>query len=152
VPGWRRRRCADPPAVLTAIDTSGSIDSEVLAAIAQQVGRLAQVARVTVAECDAAVQRVYRYRSTLDTVAGGGGTDLRPVFDPAFIARQRPDAIVYFTDGNGALPARPPPLPTFWVLTERNAFACPWGRRLWLFEADRQHVVPSAAGAVSFSR
>jgi predicted metal-dependent peptidase len=139
VPGRRRRSVSPPPRVLAAIDTSGSMQQEDLAAVAVQIGRLASVAAVTVVECDAIaiVQRVYRYDGQLEQVSGGG-TDLRPVFDPDFLAAHAPDAVVYFTDGDGPHPDAAPAVPTIWVLTDMEPFGCPWGVHLRLYSTGRR--------------
>ena len=59
---------------------------------------------------------------------GGGGTDFRPVFryvdehpelDPALL--------IYFTDGFGDCPERPPAYPVMWLLTE-DGREQPWGQ------------------------
>src|SRR5262249_11122327 len=71
---------------------------------------------VVVAECDAAVHAVYPFRGRLAAVRGRGGTDFRPVLDPEFHRRHRPDVIVYFTDGRGPAPPAPPGWPVLWCL------------------------------------
>ena len=136
VPGRRRRSVTRPMQVLAAIDTSASMGAADLAAVAAQIGRLALVAAVTVVECDVVVQRVYRYEGRLPDVTGGGGTDLRPVFEAAFLAAHAPDAVVYFTDGDGPHPVAAPAVRTIWVLTDDQAFACAWGTRLRLHAPD----------------
>ena len=59
---------------------------------------------------------------------GGGGTDFRPVFryvdehpelDPALL--------IYFTDGCGDCPERPPAYPVMWLLT-KDGREQPWGQ------------------------
>ena len=54
--------------------------------------------------------------------AGRGGADLRPVFEPAFLAEHRPD-------GEGPYDEQPPGVPTLWVLTKDWPFRCPWGQQ-----------------------
>jgi predicted metal-dependent peptidase len=117
------------PTLLVAIDTSLSMTSAELAEIARQLVRLAEHARIVVAECDVEIARVYAFAGSIADVAGRGGTDLRPVFDPAFLGAQKVDGVIYFTDGEGPHPERPPPLPVLWVLTKPLAFSCPWGER-----------------------
>jgi predicted metal-dependent peptidase len=94
--------------------------------------QLGDVAHVTIAECDAQVSRVYPFAGRIDSVVGLGGTDLRPVFAPAFLGAHDIDGVVYFTDGVGPFASDPPPVPTLWVLTKPLAFGCPWGERAWL--------------------
>jgi predicted metal-dependent peptidase len=130
--------------ILVAIDTSGSIDDRELAAVARELGSLSRRARITIAECDDKVRRVYRYDGRLANVLGRGGTDLRPPFAPELLQRHGRDGIVYFTDGEGPWPRRPPPVPVLWVLTRhgRAAFGCPFGRQVFLRAAPAPASVP----------
>lgn len=133
VPGrsWAMRP-VDRPRLLVAIDTSLSMTRTELEEIARHLVVVAEHAHLTIAECDAEVQRVYPFAGRLDEVAGRGGTDLRPVFAPELLGAHDIDGVVYFTDGNGPAPSLPPLVPTLWVLTKPDAFQCPWGERAWL--------------------
>ena len=124
------------PALLVAIDTSMSMRRGELREIARQLDAMRDHARITVAECDVEITRVYAFTGALDDVAGRGGTDLRPIFEPAFLAAQKVDGVVYFTDGLGPTPDYPPPVPVLWVLTKPLDFACSWGQRAWLDQGD----------------
>ena len=130
VPGrtWAPRQVQEPT-LLVALDTSLSMTRPELEEIARQLVALAEHARVTIAECDVAVTRVYRFLGQIDFVEGRGGTDLRPVFDEDFLAANGADGVVYFTDGEGPFPEKPARCPTLWVLTKPNEFRCPWGQR-----------------------
>lgn len=125
IPGRARR--PPRPNLLVGVDTSGSMNVDQLAHVAHEVRRLGAHATVTIAECDAAVQRVYALRASLGPFVGGGDTDFAPVFEEA---GSRFDGVVYFTDGKGEYPERPPPLATLWVLTNQDPFDCPWGATL----------------------
>lgn len=109
-PGWRR----PVPAVAMVIDTSASIDDELLGkAMGEVDGALRGIgipgASVTVLACDAAVGAVNRVRKATDaTLIGGGGTDMRVGIAAASALRPRPDLIVVFTDGYTPWPAPPP--------------------------------------------
>ena len=120
------------PHLLVAVDTSMSMSSAELEEIGRQLATLAEHARITVVECDAEITRVYPFAGTLGDVAGRGGTDLRPVFEPDFLAAHRPQGVVYFTDGDGPLPETAPALPVLWILTKPLDFACPFGSRALL--------------------
>lgn len=120
------------PSLLVAIDTSMSMRPGELREIARQLEAMREHARITVAECDVEITRVYPFQGALAEVAGRGGTDLRPIFEPAFLAAQKVDGVVYFTDGLGPVPDAPPRLPVLWVLTKPLEFACRWGERAWL--------------------
>lgn len=120
------------PSLLVAIDTSMSMRVGELREIARQLEAMREHARITVAECDVEITRVYPFAGALEEVAGRGGTDLRPVFAPGFLAAQKVDGVVYFTDGLGPTPEHPPAVPVLWVLTKPLDFACRWGERAWL--------------------
>lgn len=122
-----RRRQASRPRILAIIDTSGSMTAKLLEQIDAELGGLARKFSVTVAECDAEIQRVYPYRR-LDQVLGRGGTDFRPPLQPSFLRQYRPDLVVLFTDGYGPAPESPPRVPVLWILTPGGVIPAPWGR------------------------
>ncbi|MBK9259759.1 MAG: hypothetical protein IPM54_07960 [Polyangiaceae bacterium] len=130
VPGraWSPRAMSRPR-LLIAIDTSLSMTSAELEEIAKHLRLIHEQAFMTVVECDAEIQRVYPFAGKLSEVVGRGGTDLRKVFEEAFLRLHLPDGIVYFTDGDGPFPDEPPRIPTLWILTKPSTFACPWGSR-----------------------
>lgn len=136
VPGRTYRlRPALRPTILVAIDTSLSMSEGELAEIARQLRPMSELARIVVAECDATVARTYPFRGAIDRVKGRGGTDLRPVFEPALLQRWQVDGVVYFTDGQGPHPEHAPAMPVLWMLTKPGDFACPWGMRARLARA-----------------
>lgn len=130
VPGrsWAHRRDAEQH-LLVAIDTSLSMTKAELEEIARQLAVLSEHARITIAECDAAVARIYPFDGRIDNVVGRGGTDLRAVFAPSVLGAHDIDGVVYFTDGDGPYPLEPAPVPTLWILTKPMFFRCPWGER-----------------------
>jgi predicted metal-dependent peptidase len=133
IPGRiRRPDVAKPKRLMVVIDTSGSMSAKELAEIAGELKRLSTFARFSVAECDTIIHRVYKFEGTFADAAGRGGTDLRPVFEPAFLEEHCSDGVVYFTDGIGPYPQHPPGVPTLWVLTKDFPFACPWGQKAML--------------------
>ena len=115
------------PELLVAIDTSLSMTRAELSEIARQLVRMGEHARITVAECDVEVTRVYAFTGVIDEVSGRGGTDLRPVF--ALLAGMKTDGVIHFTDGEGPFPEQAPRVAVLWVLTKPGGFACPWGER-----------------------
>lgn len=121
-----RSRSARRPSLLVGIDTSASISSQLLGRINQEIQNLGRYANVTIAECDASIQRQYRLRS-IEQVMGGGDTDFHPLFALADISGRSYDGILHFTDGKGLWPEKTPPLPALWVLSNLDAFDCPWG-------------------------
>lgn len=131
IPGRRyRHTLGDRPHVLIAIDTSGSMPQAELEEIARQLRVMQDHARLTIAECDVKIHRVYAFTGRLPTVMGRGGTDLRPVFAPDFLGPLRVDGVVYFTDGDGPFHKIDPGVLTLWVLTRARPFACPWGEQV----------------------
>jgi predicted metal-dependent peptidase len=116
------------PRVLAVIDTSASISDDVLEEIAGELRRLARSHTVTVVECDAQIHKVYVFRGKLEPILGRGGTDLRPPLAPEFLRKHRADLAIYFTDGFGPAPDRPPQVPVVWCLTENGQQPAPWGR------------------------
>lgn len=125
MPGKRRQQ--DRPRILAVIDTSGSISDELLEEISAELSCMARQHEVIVAECDCEIHAVYRYRP-IESVAGRGGTDLRPVFRRKFLRKHRPDLIVYFTDGYGDAPAKAPSIPVVWCLSPDGRQPAEWGR------------------------
>jgi predicted metal-dependent peptidase len=117
------------PSLLVAIDTSMSMSHAELAEVARQLVRMSDHARLTVAECDVEIARVYAFEGMIADVAGRGGTDLRPVFDPAFLGARKVEGVIYFTDGEGPFPEQAPSVPVLWVLTKAGKFPCPWGTK-----------------------
>lgn len=133
VPGRRRRGAR--PSIMAAIDTSGSITDELLELINAELARLAGAYQVMVVECDARIQRVYPYRP-IRSVHGRGGTDLRPPFEPAFLRKHRPDVLIFFTDGDGPAPAKPPRMPVLWCLTGHGSRPASWGSEVRMAAID----------------
>jgi predicted metal-dependent peptidase len=120
------------PKVLAAIDTSGSISDAQLEDFDAELARLNRRYEVTVVECDAKIQAVYRYQPVKKPNQGRGGTDFRLVFEPEFLRQQRPDVLVYLTDGFGQPPEQRPRVPTVWVLTLHGKRPVPWGHEIRL--------------------
>ena len=121
-----------PERVVVAIDSSGSMSGETLAAACTELAALShRVGEITVLIADAKVQRVIRpaelpefLRQT--RLPGGGGTKHEPVF--AWIASQpwRPDLFVGLTDLFSSFPTARPNYPVLWIAPKRHGKA-PWG-------------------------
>ncbi len=117
--------------LLAAIDTSASLGPADLARIAAELRSLLRLGlRVAVVHCDEEVRHHGWLRLTSGPMQfhGRGTTDLRPPFAQEMRALYRPDAIAYFTDGEGPAPDRAPHLPVLWVLTSVGTRPAPWGR------------------------
>lgn len=103
--------------LLVAVDTSASVPPALLETFFAEVHALWGLGHdIEVVECDVAIRRRYLYAGRPPQVAlGRGGTR----FDAPLAwaaARERPDAIVYFTDGQGPPLQMPPPCPLLWVV------------------------------------
>jgi predicted metal-dependent peptidase len=130
------------PRLLVAVDTSLSMTTRELEEVARHLRLMSEHATLTVVECDAERVRVYPFTGAIADMAGRGGTDLRPPFEPAFLAQIRPDGIVYFTDGDGPVPAHAPHMAprTLWVLTKRGKLKCAWGERTYLERTEPEKI------------
>ncbi len=126
VPGNLRRQ--ESPRIMAVIDTSGSMDADLLSQIRDELQVIRATHKVTVVECDDRVRRVYDFDGELGEVHGRGDTDLRPPFDPDVLGKIRPDVVVYFTDGFGPAPARRPGVAVLWCLTPGGVSPALWGR------------------------
>ncbi len=125
--------------LVVAIDTSGSIGEADIAQFVAEVEALksALAVRATLLACDSAlaagcpwVAEPWEPLARPDRIAGGGGTDFRPVFEWVERNGARPDALVYFTDAQGEFPVRAPDYPVLWLVKGRAPV--PWGRRIAL--------------------
>ncbi len=118
--------------VALCIDTSGSIEGEILARFLGEVQSLTQStnANVKLYYADADISGPYplKRRGALPAPVGGGGTDFRPFFDA--IKPGKFDLCVYLTDGYGTFPNQPPSMPCLWLVTEDGIKpdAFPFGR------------------------
>lgn len=111
--------------IVVAIDTSASIDDELLKLFLAELYEIMQVFThyvIELIECDATIQNIQRLTpmEVLEpTLKGGGGTDFRPVFDHVTEENEDFKFLIYFTDGNGAFPLFEPLLDVLWVMPKR---------------------------------
>ncbi len=109
-------------AIVFAIDTSGSIDQDMLDQAASEASALCaelEPRAMHVVYCDAAIQRVETYERGDEMKfrpAGGGGTDFRPVFDWVERLDEPPAGVVFVTDGAGIFPTSEPECPVLWLV------------------------------------
>jgi predicted metal-dependent peptidase len=116
--------------IAVAIDTSGSINPDLLNAFMTEVESIVHEARpnkLLLIDCDAAINSVRTFEPG-DVLprdfAGGGGTDFNPVFE-LLDQDDPPAALVYLTDLDGRFPAFEPGYPVIWAAT--SASSVPWG-------------------------
>ena len=119
--------------VTMALDTSGSISDNDLAAFEAEVRSIVEDFRAdtTVIYCDSTVQSVEHFDADTPvklSPKGGGGTDFRPPFDHIEQNGEYPVCMIYQTDGACNRFPEPPPYPVLWVLTRKNErFDPPFG-------------------------
>ena len=107
--------------LLIAIDTSGSINQELLAEFMAEVNAIRQDTTpksTTVLSCDTKIHNPQQYGmyDVIDyTPVGGGGTDFTPVWQYAAELVVPPKAIIYFTDGLGTY-GEEPDVPVMWIM------------------------------------
>jgi predicted metal-dependent peptidase len=113
--------------LVVAVDTSGSMDSVDLRKSMNEIFEILKQTRnkVTIIECDAALQRVYNLDRPSDMKAvfkGRGGTRFSPVFGYIREKDLRNALLVYFTDGAGeeVLDEKPVNKNTLWILTGKG--------------------------------
>lgn len=122
-----------------AIDTSASTRADLRDFLGELMGIVSSFGRyrLQLLFCDAEVQRVETFTDAdaLDpdriNFRGQGGTSFIPVFE-YFECHEAPRALLYFTDGYGRAPERPPPFPVLWVLSGRGRQPARWGESLQL--------------------
>ncbi len=120
--------------IVVAIDSSGSIDIELLATFFghfQSIMESFKSYEIDLIECDAKIQnhRVFYPGDMIEHKAvGGGGTDFRPVFE--YVKKEIYDAriVIYFTDGIGSFPEDIPDIDVLWVMPEE--IHVPFGEKL----------------------
>ena len=113
--------------IVVAMDTSGSMSDEDLQCVMVEIFDIigTRKCEVTIIECDAEIQRIYKVCSVKDVsfdIQGRGGTSFVPVIEYVNSHRYFRDAIlIYFTDGMGdrSIP-RPLTLRTMWVLQDEE--------------------------------
>lgn len=126
--------------LVIGIDTSGSVSGPMASAFLSEVVGICQNVMPEVLhliECDATIQshKVFD-QGSLDSLGaitelhGGGGTDMRVIFEHVKQNNIKPEAIVILTDGYTPFPEELP-CPTLWAVTE-NGLTTPIGTTIHL--------------------
>lgn len=134
--------------IIVAIDTSASVDDAQISAIFAEIFAILAKRKyeITIIECDAKVQRVYRVskpESIALSVRGRGGTAFTPVIEYINNERRFRDALlIYFTDGFGEseIP-RPRTYRNLWVILDNAAHLSlrePYGTKVALRQAGNE--------------
>jgi len=118
--------------VTFAIDTSGSIDHELLKQFKSEAQNCLDEMRpssLTEICCDSKIHQIKEYHrgEQIEPGApGGGGTCFEPVFEHLNEGHNLPKCVVYLTDLQGSFPKEEPPYPVIWCTYGSDAEA-PFG-------------------------
>lgn len=129
-PGIERE--SGPRRLGVVVDTSGSIEDEILKVFCTEINSLLAKtgAEMVLVAADAAVaQPVALIRHRIPAAfqfKGGGGTDFRPALEE--MEEHQVDCCVYFTDLMGTFPEKRPSFPLLWAATKDGDV--PFGRRV----------------------
>jgi predicted metal-dependent peptidase len=116
--------------IVFAIDTSGSIDRDLLKTFISEIKDAMSIfsVSVTVIHCDTKVRKVEELMEDDDIVPEGrGGTEFQPVFDYVNQNLEETKAIVYFTDGGCWGGFKEPDCPVLWAMYGNSHFKCDFG-------------------------
>lgn len=138
LPGRKRE---DFPRIGVAVDTSGSVDPEMLAVFARELSTiLAEVRpeRLDVVYCDSRVRGFESFTpddgDVVLNASGGGGTRFQPALDHFNNDPEGPPAaVIYLTDLEGPAPEMPKDYEVLWAVPEGNRHAdgpVPFGRHV----------------------
>lgn len=128
---------SDTLSLCVAIDSSGSINEELLSAFLSEFENIMQsfpAVKIEMLIADAKVQGHYTFQSSQPmkySIKGGGGTDFRPVFDYIEANLPMTSMLLYFTDGDGSFPKKAPYYEVIWALSRKSKI--PFGKVVELF-------------------
>jgi predicted metal-dependent peptidase len=129
--------------IVIVVDTSGSIDDDLLRLFLGEVESIMQTYgnyEIDLIAADASVRshRTYLPGERLEYKAEGrGGTDFRAAIEYVTRHIDYPSAMLYFTDGQGLFPDTPPPFDVLWVMPAMRDV--PFGEVL-LIESDETEL------------
>lgn len=129
--------------IVVAIDTSASVDDKMISEIFNEIFAILSRRKheITIIECDAKIQRVYKVRNKNEIqkkVVGRGGTKFSPVIKYINKDKYFRDALlIFFTDGYGEekIP-KPFTYKNIWVIVDRDNYLSlkePYGIKLSLY-------------------
>lgn len=122
---------------LVAADTSGSIDSDLLAEWIGVLNQLVEELPIDFMQfdCDKTQDpKSYERRQIKLDFHGRGGTDFQPVMD--IVTKHRYKGVMILTDGEASEPTRPRMARVLWVLPVGKNPPCEWGERVYM----KKHV------------
>jgi predicted metal-dependent peptidase len=129
---------SDTLSLCVAIDTSGSIDDQLLGAFMEEFKTIMQnfpSVKIELIIADAKVHAHHTFQGgeRMDfRLKGGGGTDYRPTFDYVEANLPMTTMLLYFTDGEGTYPRIPPNYEVLWALSREAKV--PFGRGMVVFD------------------
>lgn len=117
--------------LVICIDTSGSMSDKTIAYCMNEIEGIVRGYKtdITIIECDAEVNRVYKVKKASDVkpnVCGRGGTSYVPAIEYINSHNElRGSVMIYFTDGFGdcEIP-RPNTYRNLWVITDIDGYGC----------------------------
>ena len=115
---------------LVAVDTSGSIDSDLLAEFLATINQMTDFVPIDVMQCDCGVTdmpRPFNRRKCQFEFKGRGGTSFDPIM--TVVNERRYKSVVILTDGQ-ASGCQKPNAQVVWVLPEGNNPPVEWGKRI----------------------
>lgn len=121
-PGYKKKSKIH---VVWCLDTSASMNQPELTKGLAELESLTKsaVAKITVIEADAEVEKVYEIDSTRqiqDKVYGRGGTNFDPALTYAKNLKPVPDVLFYYTDGYAPAPHVKTKFPRYWIITKHG--------------------------------
>jgi len=129
---------SDTLSLTVAIDTSGSIQEELLGAFLEEFKSIMQnfpTVKIELLIADAKVHFHHTFQGGEELnfpLKGGGGTDYRPTFDYIDANLPMSNMLLYFTDGEGIFPKYPPIYDVLWALSQKKE-KVPFGRTIVIF-------------------
>lgn len=128
--------------LLVGIDTGGGMSGLSLSRFYDLVADI-PAEYVRLIQCDTAVRMDIRLPLPFDpplTLFGGGGTDMRPLWNRIAADDDQPDCAVIFTDG--AMPkesfGKDPGFPVYWVYPFKKNPPAPFGTTIVLVDVVRR--------------
>lgn len=116
---------------LIATDTSGSIDSDLLAEFIGVMNQLVEELPIDHMQFDCEKTtdpKPYDRRQDKVEFHGRGGTDFQPVMD--IVEQRKYKGVMILTDGEASEPTRPGMARVLWVLPDGKNPPCEWGERI----------------------
>lgn len=108
------------PQIWIAVDTSGSMRTDDLSVFFQSLESVYRRGiKLTVLECDTEIRRRYPFiGKTPADISGRGNTRWDSVLEAA--AQERPDGLIYFTDGLSSPPGSSYKFPVLWLIAPQG--------------------------------